>query len=278
MLRYPATIAYESHHAISSNRKKTLFKTAVIWSTLTAGTEHLVHWIHLAIRRSEDMTIKSRDDVPQDVRDKVDRLIDRLRNSRSKELMWRQALTETDREWVDKHITQEDWDKKNAIALFAQIRLVEPIVAALDLGVCCGHLEQCVYDALRRDIGIDVIEYEVDFRRAILEADLVLDEYRRLAVWKTQEIPSDFDNDDKLWNYFFKLARAATGGQSICPQDFSASVQPKDLNQWKYRLTKPDGFPVELRDGIVVRNGRHGLQLPSSRIRVFPIKQPVALG
>jgi hypothetical protein len=223
------------------------------------------------------MAVRSPDDVPQDVRDKISELISRLRNSKSKELMWSRALTEKERQWVTNHVTQQEWDEKDAIHLYMKIRVVSDIIAILDLGVCCGHLEQCVYDALRRDIGIDVVEYEVDLRRAMLEADLVLDEFRRLAIWKRQEIPGDFDNDDKVWNYFFKLAGAATSDRPICPQDFSASVQPKDLNQWKYRLTKPDGFPVELQDGIVARNGRHRLQLPSSRIRVFSIKQPIAL-
>jgi hypothetical protein len=33
----------------SQQSEKTLFKTAAIWITLTAGTEHSVHWIHLAM-------------------------------------------------------------------------------------------------------------------------------------------------------------------------------------------------------------------------------------
>ena len=165
----------------------------------------------------------------------------------------------------------------NAINMFAHVRQLDPVVAALDLGYLGDRLTPQQYHKLRREIGIDQLDYGVELRRAIEEADLVVHEFWRMVVWRTVQIDVDFEHEGKSWEYFWRLASAARNGCSIGPEDFSSETQPRNLADWKSRLGKLDGFPVELWDLIVVKGGRHRLKLPPKKIRVFRMKPPGAL-
>ena len=96
------------------------------------------------------------------------------------------------RAWIEERSRsgkmEKDDDKRlflpHAIDIFCHVRQVDPVVAVLDLGCRRELISIEQYHRLRRKLGIDETDYGIDLLRAIEVADLVVDEYRCLGIWK----------------------------------------------------------------------------------------------
>jgi hypothetical protein len=155
------------------------------------------------------------------------------------------------------------------VDVFAAVRLVERDIATLDLALERDLIVEKRYRRLRCKLGYEAVDSKLDLQTAARQYLLVVDEFRRLTIWKQQELDVKFD--EALWLYFWKLVCAARRGGAICAGDFSCETQPTQLANWKYRLTKLPGFSLEIINQINVQAGRHRLEVPAKQVFARPI-------
>jgi hypothetical protein len=163
----------------------------------------------------------------------------------------------------------------HAAEIYLQVRSVNLVTAVLDLALLLDHINPIECESLRRKYGQNSESQSIEWRRAKGKYRLIVDEYRRIIVWDAREVSAELSEVE--WAYFWKLTVASRRGTAISASDFSCMTQPKNLTDWKYRLTRRDDFPPELSEKIISRHGRHRLELNSRDICLFPVPAPGVL-
>ena len=214
------------------------------------------------------MPIKSPDEVPDAVQREMTEMIARVRGATVTRLLW-DAMSESDRKWLEEHLTHEEHEKFGPIELWMRLRGVSYARAALDVALKCELLSPQKYNRLLREIGAQDEGLDVDIYDAIATARLVLIDAPPAAFWQRQEIELDWEGQGVLWDYLWQLAGVAQHRGAIDERHFGLSTRRQNLGHWKYRLCKADDFPVELGELITSKAGKHQLDLPPDTIRRF---------
>ena len=214
------------------------------------------------------MPTKSPDDVPEAVEREMTEIIYRVRGTTVTRLL-REAMSESDRKWLEEHLTDEECENFGSIELWMRLRGVCYARAVLDVALKCELLSAQKYNRLLREIGAQDEGLDVDIYDAMATAQLVLIDAPPSAYWRRQEINVDWEGQGVLWDYLWKLAGAAKHRGCIDERHFGLSTRRQNLGHWKYRLCKPDAFPAELGDLIASKDGKHQLDLPPDTIRRF---------
>ncbi len=214
------------------------------------------------------MGLKSPEEVPEAVKREIIEVLARIRGATVENLLW-ERLSEADRKWLEANIPDDEWKKIGPIGIWMKLRDVADGRAALDVALKCDLLTREKYAWLLREIGAEKESPPPSVHDAIQTLALVLIAKTRSAYWQGQEIKFDWENQKALWEYLWKLARAAKRRGIVSDADFGLSTRPKNLTDWKHRLTKCDGFPIELADAIESKGGEHRLNLSPEQVRVF---------
>jgi hypothetical protein len=214
------------------------------------------------------MPTKSPDEVPETVQREMTEIIYRVRGATVTKLLW-EEMSESDRQWLEEHLTHEEFENFGPIELWMKLRGVSYARAALDVALTCELLSRRKYNRLLREVGAQDEGLDVDIYDALATAQLVLIDAPPAAYWRRQEIKLDWEGQGVLWDYLWKLAGAAKHRGYIDERHFGLSTRRQNLGHWKYRLCKADGFPVELGELIASKDGRHQLDLSPDTIRRF---------
>jgi hypothetical protein len=195
-------------------------------------------------------------------------LVYRVRGSAVKNLIW-ERLHKSEQKWIKANISDEEWQKLDAIQVWMRLRGVSDGRAALDIGRRCDLLSLEEYTWLLREIDAEEEDLLAAVRDAVQSSPLVLTEAPRSLFWQGQEIDVKWEGLLVLWVYLWRLARAAKHRGTINDNDFDLSTQPRNLVDWKHRLLKEGNFPQMLGDLIDVEKGDHRLNLSPEMVRLF---------
>lgn len=215
------------------------------------------------------MAMKSREQVPENVRREMDELFYKTRGSHIKRLLWTTVFTESDRKWIQRNISDDEWTKSSPVQIWMKLRGVSDRRAILEIALKCELITREKHEWLAREIGIEGQSLPVEVRDAILARGLVLIETPPSAYWCGKEIACDWEKMKVVWEYFFKLARAAKRRGHITFRDFDARTDARNLTNWKHRLCKCDEVLDKIGTLISSRRGDHWLDLPPEKIHVF---------
>ena len=155
----------------------------------------------------------------------------------------------------------------HCVDLYSHVRRVSRTTATLCLGRLFKLLDPDDFARLSRENGVERVSGAVDILAAAKKGGLVVVEDRRTVIWKGREF--EMEKSRACWEYFWKIAVAATCGLSIGPEDFSESTNRRHLVDWKSKLAAQQGFPRELWEQITVDQGRHRLRVPAEKITLF---------
>ena len=214
------------------------------------------------------MAPKSPDKLPERVLNEMTEVIFRVRGAAVKNQLW-DRLQKSEQEWIMATFSDEEWRKLGPIQVWMRLRSVSYERAALDIGLKCDLLSPEKYAWLLREIGAEEEDLPAAVRSAIQSSPLVLTERPRSLFWQGQEIEVNWEKHRALWDYLWRLARAAKHRGSISEEDFELSTQPRNLVDWKHRLLGQEGFPQTISDLIDVEKGDHRLNLAPEMVRLF---------
>ncbi len=215
------------------------------------------------------MAEKSPDEVPEAVRLKMFEVVGRVRSAPVMKLLWEDRLTDSERQRLEVSISDDQRKKLGTIGIWRELYGGSEARAVLEIAERCDLLtpEEC--KSLSGKIGVEEENLPVEVQKALDSAQLVLIDPPPSAYWGGKEIVCNWEGQNVVWQYFFKLAKAARHQGSISVQDFGDSSMKKNLTDWKCRLLKNEDLFGKIGDLIESKQGKHRLKLPREKIRIF---------
>jgi len=141
--------------------------------------------------------------------------------------------------------------------------------AVIDVAQVLGFLTGENGDSLLRAIH-ESRDPEEAREQAIDAGSLVLSDCPRTMWFGGHEVDVDWERHDSLWVFLWQLVRCAKAGCPVDRWSFGNRAHRNIVTDRKSKLSKLEGFPIEIINQIEVRgNGSQQLCLPREQIRVF---------